>query len=146
MERSTYYSDAVASMIYPGCHDDESVANRVGFLISAASMLAGQSCPALTIGEWCTLAEANNDTWHTYSNGVERTLHGLWHSVFDRAYECNERWSVDCEALAVRLSNMPLAEQLSVFEIARRFWIAEESVVGETFAQKFTRLGAPGLS
>lgn len=138
-------SDSAMKMIDPDIHGIYRVSERAGFLIGAASAIAVQSCPTLTIGEWCALAAAANGHYYTYESGVEQVLESLWCNLYDTAYEANKHYSVDCEHLAKRLNKMPLAQQLAVFEIVRKFWIRTETEVSESFAERFTRLGAPGL-
>lgn len=149
MKKATYYSDSIVAKIDAVSGDDEnameeSFSGRVGFLIDAAVSIAAQSTPTLTVGEWCALADANNGTCHTFEHGMESVLSGMWHNLFDSSMSNDERFDVDCTALAKRLSKSPIAEQLAVFEIVRKFWKTKHA--GITYEEIFTGLGAPGLA
>ena len=137
-------SDSVMKMINVGPDGDfYEATDRAGFLISAATEIAAQSCPTLTTGEWCSLAEVANSLYIYPEAGVEGGLHSLLINVQDSP-ELDSKWSVDCNGLVRRLQCMSLAEQLAVLEIIHKFW-ASEAQEGGTYAERFTRLGAPGL-
>ena len=117
---------------------------RVGFLIDSAELIASQSCPALTVDEWCAIAEAGNGSTQIFEGGLMHALQLLCTGLHDSAHRFNDKWIVDCDALAWRLVNMSPAEQLAVYELVRRFWQVQP-YENETHTQLFTRLGAPGL-
>ena len=138
-KRTTYFSDAVETMIAPS--ESESFSGRVGFLVSAAHKLATDSCPALTSSEWACIADANNGTLHDYSQGSEAVISGMALNLFDCALD--EKWGVDCTDLAKRLRSMTFAEQFAVFEIVRSFWLNGDVVSrSKTYRDAFEALGA----
>lgn len=143
MKRELFCSNEIEKIINVDLDGDEAFAERITFLASAAVAVAKQSCPSLLIGEWCTVAEALNGHYVGYEATVESILDSVWASVCDSAPECDDKWSVSCEALANRLVKMQFSEQLAVFEVARKFWTTQHT--DDTFAQIFTKLGAPGL-
>ncbi len=141
MHKLSHFSDSALHAIDLSPEASPSLFQRASFLIEAAAAIAAQSCPALTIGEWCTVADAHQGTAHAYGMGVTPVLSCHWDCVLEAAAECNDKWSVDCEALANRLVNLPIAEQLAVFELTRKFW-RNTRHEGETYAHYFSRLGA----
>ena len=146
MEHQTHFSEITMKSIDIDPDSDELYwfSARVGFLIDAAEHIASQSCPALTVDEWCAITEAGNGSTHVFEGGFKPALLNLWIGIQDAAHTCNKKWSVNCQTLASRLSGMSPAEQLAVFEIVRKFWQAAP-YVNETYVQVFTRLGAPRL-
>ncbi len=141
-KRATYYSDPVARIIDLDDNElSESWSGRVGFLIGAAHLAADESCPALTVDEWCALADADRGTEHNYAHGPEEVVNGMQHNLFDFADEGDEKWNVDCVALARRLRSASFAERLAVYEIVRRFH-KTKPLKGESYADRFRRIGA----
>lgn len=143
MKRATYYSEAVEKMIGIDESGAESFSGRVGFLVGAACQVAEENRPALTVGEWCALADANNGTISPYEYGVEQVLSGMTLNLYDSAMECDEKWSIDCKETARKIMAMPLPERLAVFEIARRFWHSPDILnSSKGYREAFERLGA----
>lgn len=145
MNREIFYTDTVEKMINADTLDDESFSTRIDFLVSAAVTILGQSCPLLTVDEWCALADVLNGHYVLCETAIEDRLHSAWVSVYHSGPECDDKWSINCEAFAKRLEKMPLPEQLAAYEVVRNFWNTKEGHVENTYAKIFSKLGAPGL-
>lgn len=140
-KKSLYIPDTIDQIVSSG--EADSYSGRVSYLVTLARDLAFAEVPALTVGEWCAIADANNGTLHTYEHGPATVFRGAWHSVYDSAPECDEKWGVNCEALAKRLAALPLAAQAAVFEIARSFWARGDVVsAAGSYRDAFIALGA----
>ncbi len=144
MARHTIHvPDSIESIIAIKEGSAESYSGRVGYLISLADILMREQMPELTASEWCALVDANTSTSHQYSMGVQPVLSGLWHNLFDFAPEGDQKWGVDCVALARRMQAMPIASQAAVFEIVKRFWTRDDIVNSAgSYDEAFRALGA----
>lgn len=141
-KKSLYIPDDIDANII-AASESESYSARVAYMCGVAHKVALEAAPALSVGEWCSIADALNGHYPSYEQGVNAVLGSAWHSVFDSAPECDEKWGVDCASLARRLLDLPLAAQAGVYEIARAFWRrGDEGSEGATYADVFTALGA----
>ncbi|MEW5833368.1 MAG: hypothetical protein AB1763_11090, partial [Campylobacterota bacterium] len=105
--------------------------------------LAREQMPELTASEWGAIVDANMSTLHQYSLGIPSVLGGLWHNLFDFAPEGDEKWGVDCVALARRMQAMPIGAQAAAFEVIKQFWHrADEVNAAGCYSEAFRALGA----
>lgn len=142
-KRSVYFSQPTEDLINISADSPESYSGRVAFLIEAGVKAAIESAPELTVGEWCAIAEAMNGHWPSYEIGTEQVVRGTWHSVYDCAPDCDEKWGISCEALAKHLSGLPFAAQVGAYEIGRAFWKRPEVLnTSNGYTEAFQRLGA----
>lgn len=142
-KKSLYIPDGVDRDVIAAA-PAESYSGRVAYLCALGHRLALDSAPALTLGEWCAVADALNGYWLDYEAGVEAVASGVRHELFDAAPELDERWQVDCTALSRRLAEMPLGAQAAVLEIGRAYWRRPEVRDGDQDHEAvFRALGAP---
>ena len=127
-KHSIHVPEAIETIIAVPDGAAESYSGRVSYLISLADTLAREQMPELTAGEWGAILDANMSTLHQYSAGIQYVLSGLWHNLFDFAPEGDEKWGVDCAALARRMQAMPIGAQAAVFEIVKQFWARLDEV------------------
>ncbi|MDY0036710.1 MAG: hypothetical protein RBS05_12445 [Zoogloea oleivorans] len=141
MKKTIYFSDEALAAVAPDERGIEGLSGRVGFLLTVASAIEKEACPALLKNEWLALADANNGTAVEYSFGFEHPITGVTLNLADAAPDLDEKWQVSCVDLARRIRAMPLAQQFAVFEVVRRFWrTPSEGVTGwEAF---LARVGA----
>ena len=111
-KKSLYIPDEIDALI--GALDRESYSGRVSYLVALAHKLATESGARLTPTEWSVVADAIASYAPNYEGGVEAVLRGAWHAVFDDAVAAKK-----APTLARKLSDMPLAQQAEVFEVAR---------------------------
>ena len=141
-EKSLYIPNDVDRSIIAAA-PAESYSGRVVYLCTLGHRLALEAAPALSLGEWCAAADALNGYWLDYEAGVEAVASGVRHELFDAASDLDERWQVDCTALARRLAEMPLGSQAAVLEIVRAYWRRPEIRNGQDYEAAFRALGAP---
>lgn len=139
-KRATYYSDIIESIINPDPHGVESFSGRVGFLIAAADACAKEATPALPIGEWMAIADANNGVAMTYEAGPEFAVSGMILNVQDSPH-LDAQFGIDRRALVQKLVDLPFAGRLAVFEVNRRFWLTAPAE-GATYPEIFAACGA----
>ena len=119
---------------------DESMSARMSFMIDVAYKIGNESDPNLTQNEWLAICDALNGHWYSYERGVESVLRSAIMSIHDSFIELDEKWSVDCRALAIKIAEMSLAQRFSVVQIARRFW--SDKKPAETWNEKLKNIGA----
>jgi hypothetical protein len=142
-KHTVYIPDSIEAIIAVPEGSAESYSGRVAYLISLADNLAREQMPELSVPEWGAIVEANMSTIHQYSAGIESVLSGLWHNLFDFSPEGDEKWGVDCAALARRMQAMPIGAQAAVFEIAKQFWARQDEVnKAGSYAEALRMLGA----
>ncbi len=74
---------------------------------------------ALTRAEWCAVMDVANGAH--IETGDATGWRYLWASISDEA-TLDAKWSINREALSVRIRNLPLAAQVAIHEAAIRFW------------------------
>lgn len=142
-KHSIHVPDAIENIIAIPEGSAESYSGRLSYLVTMADTLAREQMPELTVGEWGAIVDANMSTLHQYSMGIQSVLSGLWHNLFDFAKEGNEKWGVDCVALARRMQSMPLGAQAAVFEVIKQFWHRTDDVnEAGGYTEAFRLLGA----
>lgn len=119
---------------------DESMSARMSFMIDVAYKICNESVPDLSQNEWLAICDALNGHWYSYERGVESVLRSAIMSIHDSFIELDEKWSVDCRALAIKIAEMPLAQRFAVAQIARRFWTDKKPA--ENWAEKLNNIGA----
>jgi hypothetical protein len=141
LKRSTYYADDVLIALDLSENSAESMSGRVGFMIMAAAKAATDNCPPLTLDEWCAVVESCNGMFWNYEQGPEAVVSGMAHNLFDSAEEGDEKWDVDCAALAKRIARLPFVQQLAIFEVVHKYW-SKPRTAGGGFKEAFEAIGA----
>lgn len=98
-----------------------------------------QHTPELTTEEWMLIADSLNGYW--LHEEPRQAANGLPLEVADndRLNGAGQRFGVDGQALAARISQMPLVERIALMDVAERFW-AGAARDGETYPELFSRL------
>ena len=139
-KHSIHVPEAIDAIIAVPDGAAESYSGRVAYLISLADTLAREQMPELSASEWGAILDANASTLHQYSAGIQYVLSGLWHNLFDFAPEGDEKWGVDCAALARSMQSQPLGAQAAVFEVVKQFWARLEEVNAAGSYEKALRM------
>lgn len=140
-KKSLYIPDDIDTAVI-AASDAESYSGRVSYLCGIAVQVAVDAAPALSVGQWCAIADALNGYLPSYEQGPAQVLRGCWFNVYDSAPELDAKWRVDCAALARQLGDLPLAAQAGVYEIARAFWRRGDVVSGTgSYSDAFLALG-----
>ena len=57
--------------------------------------------------------------------------------------ECDEKWGVDCRALARKINGLPLIQKCAAYEVRRRFWVRKDvNDLHDSYAGMLTAHGA----
>lgn len=102
------------------------LSGRVSHLCGVAIALMREATPEFTEGEWCAMMDVSNGHLPPYDAGPDAVADSFSFSLSDSGPECNEKWGVRCVDLARTYRALPLAAQLSVVEICRRFWVRSD--------------------
>ncbi|MGH2367596.1 MAG: hypothetical protein ACRDI2_05300 [Chloroflexota bacterium] len=99
--------------------------NRSGRLNRIAERyldIVQRECPVLTEAEWCAVCDALNGYWMEGGDNLGVRL--MWAEIddADRLNGLGVKWSIDAQALATRVQEMRVAEQVAVAEVVERFW------------------------
>lgn len=98
-------------------HDGRS--GRINAVADRYETIVRDDCPALTVGEWCAVADATKST--AISEDLSTGL-ALWMDVADagRLEGLDETWGVDTATLAERLRTLPTGARVAVIEVLER--------------------------
>ena len=127
-KRISYYLPAsVAEILSIG--DDDSSSGRISHMVVLAHMLINESVPTIVLGEWRAIADAIKGHLPSYEQGPKSVFGGAWHIVHDSWDKLDEKWGVDCKAVAHKLMAMPISQQAAVFEICAKRFLARPDVL-----------------
>lgn len=115
--------------------------NRSGRLNAVADRYRGiveRHTPEMTTAEWCAVCDALNRCWITDRMGVR----AMWAEIHDsdRLEGLGAKWGVDALALAERVRDMPIADQVALAEVVERFWQHSDLPKAEALAKAGARI------
>lgn len=127
MPRHTlYFSDRTYAALDIDKGGSEGLSGRVSALCSYAIELLRLAVPALSIDEWCALIEITKGVIQPSEHGPQAVVESFAFGIGASGPECNEKWGINCPALARKYRAMDLGQQLAVTEVCRRFWAKPE--------------------
>ncbi len=101
----------------------EGLSARVNNLCVIALDTMREAAPALPLAEWLALVDISNGYLRVTDRSSAEQVEDFRFSVSESGPECNEKWDINCAALARKLSQMKLIEQFAVMEVCRRYWV-----------------------
>lgn len=105
--------------------DESSFSGRLNYTVEVAAAIVRELCPMLPEAQWMALVAALNGHVPNYQRGWRAVLESAWASVADSGQELDEAWGIDCAALALHMSALPVAQQWAALEVVRRYWASE---------------------
>lgn len=125
-KHTLYFSDAMFKRIDLDTAGGEGLSSRVSRLCAIALDVLDENIPTLPEAQWCAFMDVANGL-HLGSDSTPRDLvNSFRFSVMESGPECNDKWGVKCVALAEKYAGLPLAAQLAIIEVCRRFWVRPE--------------------
>lgn len=126
-KHTLYFSDKTLAKIAVDPAGVEGLSARVSRLCHIAVDVMDDSIPTLPKAEWLALMDLSNGIHMSLSDHTPRDMAESFHfSIMESGPECNEKWGMNCVALAKKYRALPLAAQLAVIEVCRRFWTRPE--------------------
>jgi hypothetical protein len=125
-KHTLYFSDKVFTSLDVDRGGVEGLSGRVSHLCGVALSVMREATPALTEGEWCAMMDVVKGHIHPIEYGPQAVADSFCFSIADSGPEMNEKWKVDCVDLAGRYRAMPLAAQMAVVDVVRRFWVRND--------------------
>lgn len=103
-------------------HHDGSVerntSGRLSSIVERYGEIVRRHAPALSLGEWCAICDANNGC---FMDDIPESVTMLWANVADSP-GIGEKWAVDADDLVRRMRGLTYAESIAVAEVVQRFW------------------------
>ena len=127
-KHTLYFSDATFNIISPDPLGAEGLSTRVSRLCAIAIDVMDENIPTLSFGEWMTFIEVAHDGSYICQN--ENTprdmVKSFQFSIRELGFQCDEKWEVNCVALAKKYAALPLVAKLAAIEVCRRYWTRRE--------------------
>jgi enoyl-CoA hydratase/carnithine racemase len=79
---------------------------------------------ALTRSMYAGLAKGLNDAAGDF--GIRAVADSVYFSILESGPDVNEQFGVDAVEMAKRFKVLPLASQLAIIEVCRRFWVRKD--------------------
>jgi len=124
-KHTLYFSDATFKKIGVDTDGPEGLSARVSRLCAIAIDVMDDNIPTMLEREWLTCMDVSNGAFYPDYTPADIS-ESFRFSVMESGPECNEKWGVRCVDLAAKLAAMPMASQLAVIEVCRRFWTRKE--------------------
>jgi len=125
-KHTLYFSD----LIYPKLdidHDGpEGLSARVSSLCLTAIEVMRDSVPALPFKEWMATLSILNGEMPPHDFGIRAVADSVYFSILESGPDVNEQFGVDAVEMAKRFKVLPLASQLAIIEVCRRFWVRKD--------------------
>ena len=123
-KHTLYFSQAVYDRL--DITEREGLSGRVTNLCLTALDGFRENMPTLSLNEWKALLDISNGLLRNSDFGISAQVESFRFSVSESGPECNEKWGIDCPALARKLARMTVFEQCAVMEVCRRFWARKD--------------------
>ena len=125
-KHTLYFSERMYDRLDVDRGGVEGLSGRVSNLCSIALDAMREAIPAMSAAEWQALMDISNGHYRQSDRAVVEQIDSFCYSVSESGMECNDKWGVNCVALARKLSGMTLIEQCAVMEVCRRFWVRSD--------------------
>jgi len=119
-KKTIYISDEAEAVIG---HTD-SLSGRINTIAIRYGAIAADECPALAEPEWMLLCDMLNGTILDTDYRTADPSRFLWADISEagKLDGLADKWSVDTEALSLRVRNMRLAQRIAIIEVVSKFW------------------------
>lgn len=125
-KHTLYFSQTVYDRLDVDPAGVEGLSARVSNLCVTALETMREAVPAMPLNEWQCLLDVSNGHFRQTDMSLRDQVGGFIFSVSESGPECNEKWSVNCPALARKIESMTLGQQCAIMEVCRRFWVRKD--------------------
>ncbi len=142
-KHSIYLSDQVHERLDLDPAGVEGMSARLSHLIAVALEGMRDNMPTLPLNEWQTLLDVSNGHYRSHNDPLPAQLESWIFSISESGPECDEKWGVDCRALARKINGLPLIQKCAAYEVCRRFWVRKDvNDLHDSYAGMLTAHGA----
>jgi hypothetical protein len=123
--RTSLYLSEPLEAILAGRQDQDSLSGRLTTVAERYAAIVSAHRPQLSEAEWNACRDALNGVWLRDVLSVR----AIWAEIADadRIDGLGDKWSIDGQALAARIRDMPLAAQVALVEAVETWWAAQRS-------------------
>lgn len=134
-KHSIYLSDQMHASLDLDPAGVEGTSARLSYLISVALEGMRDNVPTLPLNEWQCLLDVTNGHYRSHNDPLTFQLEGWVFSIAESGPECDEKWGLDCKALARKVNALPLIQRCAAYEVCRRFWVRDDiNALHESYA------------
>ena len=125
-KHSIYLSDQVHASLDLDPAGIEGMSARLSNLIAIALEGMRENMPTLPLNEWQCLLDVSNGHYRSRNDPLAAQLGNWVFSISESGPECDDKWGVDCNALARKINRLPLIQKCAAYEVCRRFWVRSD--------------------
>jgi hypothetical protein len=125
-KHSLYFSEKMFERLDIDRDGPEGLSTRISSLCETAIELMRDSVPAMPLKEWQATLSILNGVMHPHEFGARAVADSVYYSILESGPDVNEQFEVDAVDMAKRFKVLPLASQLAVVEVCRRFWVRKD--------------------
>lgn len=125
-KHSIYLSDQLLERLDLDPAGVEGMSARLSNLIMVALEGMRDNMPTLPLNEWQCLLDVSNGHYRGHNDPLQSRLESWVFSISESGPECDEKWRVNCRALARKINSLPLISKCAAYEVCRRFWVRSD--------------------